>query len=105
MVCDNPALYSLRATLAGGNQGDSIETGFGMRDFTVKDGQFFLNGEPIYLRGVLLQPNYPLTLITPPTPDMMRDEIRLAKEAGFNLIRTHIRPSPPGYLDLATRWV
>ena len=27
-------------------------------------------------------------------------ELRLAKEAGFNLIRTHIRPAPPGYLDL-----
>lgn len=31
---------------------------------------------------------------------MMRREIMLMKEAGFNLIRTHLRPSPPGYLDL-----
>ncbi len=99
--CENPALYRLQATLSSdGVPSDSLTATFGMRDFTVRDGQFLLNGQPIYLRGVLLQPNYPLTLITPPASDMMRREISLAKEAGFNLIRTHIRPSPPGYLDL-----
>jgi len=99
--CENPALYRLQATLTiAGEPPDSAETRFGMRDFTVQDGQFLLNGQPIYLRGVLLQPNYPVTLICPPEPDMMRREIQLSKEAGFNLIRTHIRPSPPGYLDI-----
>ena len=66
----------------------------------MRDGEFFLNDEPIYLRGVLLQPNYPVGLITPPTREMMEREIRLMKEAGFNMIRAHIRPAPPGYLDL-----
>jgi hypothetical protein len=32
---------------------------------------------------------------------MMVREITLAKEAGFNLIRIHIQPASPGYLDLA----
>jgi hypothetical protein len=99
--CENPALYRVQATLeAEGLPSDSLTTRFGMRDFTARDGQFLLNGQPIYLRGVLLQPNYPVTLIAPPTPDMMRREISLTKQAGFNMIRTHIRPSPPGYLDL-----
>lgn len=98
---EQPALYRLDASLATGHApADSLSTTFGMRDFTVDQGRFFLNGEPIFLRGVLLQPNYPRTLITPPTPDMMRREITLAKEAGFNMIRTHIRPAPPGFLDL-----
>jgi beta-galactosidase len=39
-------------------------------------------------------------LIVPPTAEMMEREIRLMKEAGFNMIRAHIRPAPPGYLDL-----
>lgn len=99
--CEHPALYRVEATLIiDGAPFDSLGARFGMRDFTVRDGQFVLNGQPIYLRGLLLQPNYPVTLITPPDADMMRREISLAKEAGFNLIRTHIRPSPPGYLDL-----
>ena len=99
--CEHPHLYTLRAVLAeGGEERDALETRFGMRDFTVDGGQFYLNGAPIYLRGLLLQPNYPITLIAPPDREMMVRELRLAKEAGFNLIRAHIRPAPPGYLDL-----
>ncbi len=71
---------------------DTISSTFGMRDFTVHNGQFFLNGEQVYIRGVLLQPNFPINLITHPTHEMMVKEITLAKEAGFNLIRTHLQP-------------
>lgn len=99
--CENPYLYHVTATISqGGEQVDRQTVRFGMREFTVRDGEFFLNGQPILLRGVLLQPDYPVTLVAPPTPDMMEREITLVKEAGFNLIRAHIRPVPPGYLDL-----
>jgi beta-galactosidase len=99
--CEHPALYRLQVALAArGSRPDGVAETFGMRDFTVNNGQFFLNDQPIYLRGILLQPNYPATLIVPPEPEMMRREVELAKGAGFNLIRTHIRPSPPGFLDL-----
>ncbi len=99
--CERPYLYTLRAVLGGGDGAqDALESRFGMRDFTVDGGQFYLNGAPIYLRGVILQPNYPVTLVAPPERGMMLRELRLAKEAGFNLIRAHIRPAPPGYLDL-----
>ena len=94
--CDNPQLYRLQAK----THDDDVVAQFGMRDFTMRDGEFFLNGEPIFLRGILLQPNYPITLVTPPNREMMVREITLAKEAGFNLIRAHIRPAPPGFLDL-----
>ncbi|UCC64406.1 MAG: beta galactosidase jelly roll domain-containing protein, partial [Anaerolineae bacterium] len=99
--CDHPHLYQLRAGVSeGGEPVDRQAVSFGVREFTVHDGQFFLNGEPIFLRGLLLQPHYPVTLVTPPSREMMVREIRLAKEGGFNLIRAHIRPPPPGYLDL-----
>jgi beta-galactosidase len=84
----------------GGEIIDRRVTSFGMRDFAVCDGQFFLNDEPVYLRGVLLQPNYPVGLVAPPTREMMEREITLMKDAGFNMIRAHLRPAPPGYLDL-----
>lgn len=99
--CEQPDLYRVE-TLVRDEDGeeDRQAAAFGMRDFTVRDGQFFLNGEPIYIRGVLLQPNFPVNLITHPDREMMVREITLAKEAGFNLIRAHIQPAPPGYLDL-----
>jgi hypothetical protein len=99
--CEQPHLYRLE-TMVIDEDGvtDHQATAFGMRDFTVQNGQFFLNGEPLFIRGVLLQPNYPVNLVNHPDREMMVREITLAKEAGFNLIRVHIQPAPPGYLDL-----
>jgi beta-galactosidase len=100
--CATPHLYQVRVGVSeAGQEVDSQMARFGMREFTVHNGQFFLNGEAIFVRGLLLQPNYPVTLVTPPTPEMMEREITLAQQAGFNLIRTHLRPPPPGFLDLA----
>lgn len=99
--CEQPNLYRLEVEVKdeAGNIDHQVES-FGMRDFTVKDGEFYLNGEPIYIRGILLQPNFPVNLIQHPNREMMVREITLAKEAGFNLIRTHLQSNPPGYLDL-----
>src|SRR5581483_7510968 len=100
--CETPNLYTARISIQRDGQAmDAGETRFGMRDFTIHNGEFNLNGEPLLLRGVLLQPNYPVNLIVPPDPEMMPREITLVKQAGFNLIRTHLRPSPTGFLDLA----
>jgi len=84
----NPNLYRLVAELAAdGGLVDRFSTRFGMREFTVENGRFLLNGEPVFLQGVLLQPDYPITSVVPPAREMMVREITLAKEAGFNLIR------------------
>ena len=100
--CDQPNLYRLEAQVIDEDGLQELETTrFGMRDFTVRAGQFFLNGQPVYIRGVLLQPNFPITLVTHPNREMMVREITLAKEAGFNLIRTHLQPPAAGFLDLA----
>ncbi len=101
--CDHPHLYQMITEIEVDGQADSTSTTFGMRDFTVRDGQFLLNGSPIYIQGVLLQPHYPINLVTPPDPEMLIREITLVKEAGFNLLRSHLRPSPPGLLDLTDR--
>ena len=103
--CDEPNLYRGRARLVDGAEiVDELVSNFGMRDFTVRNGEFFLNGEPFYMRGVLLQPNYPAGLIAPTDPSLLEQEIVLMKEAGFNLIRVHIRPAVPGYLDLTDKY-
>lgn len=102
-TCQDPVLYQLRCAVSDPTSGsvDVQETHFGMREFTVKDGQFFLNDEPIFLRGTLLQPDYPATLIPPPSKEMIGRDIRLVKEAGFNLLRIHLRPAIQELLDLA----
>lgn len=101
--CDHPYLYQMITEVDVGGQADRMSTAFGMRDFTVQDGQFLLNGSPIYIQGVLLQPHYPINLVTPPDPDMLVRELTLVKEAGFNLLRSHLRPAPPGLLELTDR--
>lgn len=101
--CDHPYLYQMITEVELDGQVDRTSTTFGMRDFTVHDGQFLLNGSPIYIQGVLLQPHYPINLVAPPDPEMLVREITLVKEAGFNLLRSHLRPSPPGLLDLTDR--
>jgi hypothetical protein len=99
---DLPQLYRLEVAVDDGSgQSDQLAVTFGMRDFTVRDGQFILNGCPVFLRGILLQPNWPISLVAPHDREMMVREISLAKAAGFNLIRLHIQPAPPGLLDLA----
>jgi beta-galactosidase len=101
--CDHPYLYQMITEVEVDGQADRTNTTFGMRDFTVQDGQFLLNGSPIYIQGVLLQPHYPINLVTPPDPEMLVREITLVKEAGFNLLRSHLRPAPPGLLELTDR--
>ena len=101
--CDHPYLYQMITEVEVDDQADCVSTTFGMRDFTIHEGQFLLNGSPLYIQGVLLQPHYPISLITPPDPEMLVREITLVKEAGFNLLRSHLRPAPPGYLELTDR--
>jgi hypothetical protein len=102
--CDNPNLYRLETRVIDEDgETDEQVIHFGMRDFTVQNGTFFLNGEPVYIRGVLLQPNFPINLINYPNSEMMVREMNLVKQAGFNLLRLHIQPAPDGLLDLADR--
>ena len=101
--CDHPYLYQMTTEVEVNGQAHRTNATFGMRDFTVQDGQFLLNGSPIYIQGVLLQPHYPINLVTPSDPEMLVREITLVKEAGFNLLRSHLRPSPRGLLELTDR--
>ncbi|MBN2310016.1 MAG: hypothetical protein JXR94_13670 [Candidatus Hydrogenedentes bacterium] len=97
-----PVLYTLRCELLqDGAVADSTSVRFGMREFAVKENRFYLNNRPIFLKGALLQPDYPRTLAAPESEAMARRELELAKEAGFNLIRLHIKTAPRITLDLA----
>jgi len=99
---DSPNLYRIEAIISRGHKtSDSSTKRFGFREFTVKNNRFFLNNEEIYVKAVFLEGVYPVGIAAPDNIELARKEIRLAKEAGFNMIRPWRRPPPPQWLDLA----
>ncbi len=101
---DHPALYRVEAALLDGdNVVDRREDTFGFRTIQTRDGQIWLNGRPIYLRGALDQDYYPGTICAPPSDDFIRDRFLKAKELGLNCLRCHIKVPDPRYYAWADR--
>ncbi len=99
---EEPVLYHLRVDyIQDDGVHDQVRVRFGMREFTVKDNRFYLNGRPIFVKAALFQPDYPRSLAAPESPELARRELELAKEAGFNMLRMHLKPPPPITLELA----
>ncbi len=99
---EDPHLYRATLTLRrGGVLLDQFTARFGMREFTIRDGRFQLNGKPMFLKATFFEGLYPVRLAYPDSREMAAREIRLAKEAGFNMIRPWRKPPPPMWLDLA----
>ena len=64
---------------------------------------FTLNGNPIYLRGVLDQSYHPDGLLTYPDEGSLVADLQLAQDLGFNLLRVHIMHPEPRKLWHADR--
>ena len=76
---------------------------FGFRTIETRNGRFYLNGEPIYLRAALDQDYYPDTICTVPSVEFLEDQFRKAKELGLNCLRCHIKAADPRYYEVADR--
>ncbi|WP_459191505.1 glycoside hydrolase family 2 protein [Halosimplex sp. J119] len=101
---DDPALYDVHVALRDdGDAVDATETYFGMRSVDADGDRLYLNGEPLYVRGALDQAYYPDTLYRPFDDDLFEYEIRTAKELGFNMLRKHIKPAHPDFVEAADR--
>ncbi len=97
----NPHLYRADVSVMyDGTVSDRWSARFGMREFTIRDKQFYLNGKPMYLKATFFEGLYPVKLAYPDSRKMAIREIMLAKEAGFNMIRPWRKPPPPMWLDL-----
>ena len=112
---DGPALWSpanpLLYEVTVGRGEDRVHSAFGVRGLGLDwapghgphDGVpvedqfqvFTLNGEPIYLRGVLDQNYNPEGLLTYPDEDALVADLEAARDLGFNLLRVHaMHPEP-----------
>ena len=101
---DSPYLYKLQARVKiGAYETDSESVEFGMRKIEVKNNRIYLNGEPIFVTGVLDQDYYPLTEYTPPSDEFLRTQFQRARHMGINLVRCQAKIPDPRYLAWADR--
>jgi len=83
---DAPNLYTVKATLqVDGSPVHSAEKACGFRTIEARDGRICLNGEPIYLRGVLDQGYYPETIYTPPSLELLEKQAHSLKALHYQL--------------------
>ena len=98
---ENPYLYKAEVTVKkDGVVSDEWIHKFGMREFTVVNDEFYMNGKAMYLKAAFFEGLYPTKLGYPDSKEMAIKEIKLAKEAGFNMIRPWRKPAPKMWLDL-----
>ncbi len=100
----SPHLYNLEVTLVddAGTELDQVHSYTAIRSVgKVKDAEgnlrFTLNGKPIFHWGPLDQGWWPDGLLTPPSDEAMLFDIEWLKQAGFNMIRKHIKVEPRRY--------
>ena len=92
---EDPYLYTLQ--IAAGE--DSVSSYFAMRSFgtgTDAAGRpcLLLNGKPYFFHGVLDQGYWPESLMTAPSDEAMIFDIAQMKDAGFNMLRKHVKVEP-----------
>ncbi len=97
---DAPYLYDLKITLynAHGGIADEVKSYFGMRD--IKLGKVngvvrpLINGKFMIQLGLLDQGYWPDGVLTAPTEEALKFDIQFIKNAGYNLIRKHMKTEP-----------
>lgn len=100
----SPWLYHTEIILKDGTiPRDRMVTYFGLRKIHWEAGRLFLNNRPFYLRGALDQGFWPETIYYAPSESLIQEEIKKARDMGFNLLRKHIKTEDPRYLYWADR--
>lgn len=86
----HPNLYDVQFRLYVGSEVvDEVDSYFGMRKISIKDGQVLLNNVPIYQRLILDQGYWTDTMLTPPSDEAMIEDIEKTLQMGFNGVRKH----------------
>ncbi len=88
---ENPKLYYFTIE----TESDKIESYLAFRKLQIKEvnniPRLLLNGKPYFFNGVLDQGYYSDGILTPASEENYIEDILLMKEAGFNMLRKHIK--------------
>jgi beta-galactosidase len=95
-----PVLYTLVSRIKAGNSGillDEVKNQIGFRSIEITEKQdLVLNGSPLFIKGIgKHQDFYKMGYAVP--DDILEEDIRLLKETGANLVRSHYPLSPSTY--------
>ncbi len=96
----NPPLYTAVLELTHDDQPRArVEKTIGFRDLTIKRGQTRLNAHPLHLRGVLDWGWSPQHIA--PRPFALGNDLTLARDLGFNLIKLCLYLPDEAFFDQA----
>lgn len=100
-TAETPYLYTLRATLQGGNEVIPVKVGF--RKIELKNSQILVNGQPVLFKGAdrhELDPDGGYVL----SPERMIQDIQIMKQFNLNAVRTCHYPDDNLWYDLCDRY-
>jgi beta-galactosidase/beta-glucuronidase len=96
----DPFLYDLQVVLTqDGKPVDRVSSYFGMRKISLQNdapgaARIALNGRILFQLGALDQGFWPDGIYTAPTDEALASDIHFLKQAGFNLVRKHVKVEP-----------
>lgn len=99
----DPHLYRVAVDVLCATDADHVESETGLRTIETRDGNVYLNGQRISLRGVLDQGYWPETGITAPDDASFVRDLEIARDAGYNLVRKHLKLEDPRFHHHADR--
>lgn len=92
-------LYDVKISFSG----DEVSSYFGLREVCYNGYGFYINGEEVYQKLVLVQGYYEGGIYTPKSVQDMQADIDRAKELGFNGMRLHQKLFDPRFLYLCDK--
>ena len=102
---EKPYLYALVLRLKNAD-GEVVEVKsdeIGFREVEIKGKRLFVNGKPVYIKGVNRHEHDPARGRTVSRKRMLQD-VTLMKQFNFNTVRTSHYPSHPHWYDLCDRY-
>jgi hypothetical protein len=101
----DPHLYVLAVSTDDGTPGDvdAVRVTAGLRRVETAGEHLLLNGERLYVAGVLDQGYWPGTGPTAPDEAALLADLELARDLGYTLVRKHLKLEDPRWLHAADR--
>jgi hypothetical protein len=100
---ESPHRYEARLSVGAEAPLPAGVRAFGLRTLHLGPDGLELDGSPRRLHGVLWQPHFAGTGGMEPDAEALEAELLAIRDAGFDLVRAHVRPAPVALLDAADR--